>query len=127
MSPERAPRPLVQLLHLAGLWNIAFAQPVFDVLARSPEFFVAHDARAINVWAFVVFISVAMPLALWGAVRGLSRLAPAAGRFSMAASCGGLLLLIVLLIVLLFLLIKKETGKANDYLYVLAKTKHLPE
>ena len=96
VSPERSPRPLVELVHLAGLWNIAIAQPVFDILARSQEFFVAHDARAVNVWAFVMFISLAMPMALWGAVRGLSRLAPAAGLFSMAVSCGGLLLLVVL-------------------------------
>ena len=104
--PERSPRPLLELLHVAGLWNIATAQPVFDILARSPEFFVAHDARAVNVWAFVIFISFAMPLALWGAVRGLSRLAPAAGPFSMAASCGGLLLLIVLYAV-------KQSGGAS--------------
>lgn len=96
VSPERSPRPLVELLHLVALWNIAIAQPIFDILARSPEFFVAHDARAVNLWAFVMLTSVAMPLALWGAVRGLSRLAPAAGRFSMAVSCGGLLLLVVL-------------------------------
>lgn len=96
MSPERSPRPLVELLHLSGLWNIAIAQPVFDILARSPEFFVAHDARAVNVWAFVILTSFAMPLALWGAVRGLSWLVPAAASFLMAASCGGLLLLTVL-------------------------------
>jgi hypothetical protein len=96
MSPERSPRPLVELLQLAGLWNIAIAQPVFDILARSPEFFVAHDARAVNVWAFVMLISLAMPLALWGAVRGLSRLAPAAAPFLVAVSSSGLLLLTVL-------------------------------
>lgn len=96
MSPDRSPRPLIELLHLAGLWNIAAAQPVFDILARSPEFFIAHGARVVNVWAFVILISFVMPLALWGAVRGLRRLAPAAGLLSMAASCGGLLLLIVL-------------------------------
>ena len=96
MSPERSPRPLVEFLHLAGLWNIAIAQPVFDILARSPEFFVAHDARAVNIWAFVILISFAMPLALWGTLRGVSRFAAAAGSFSMVSSYGGLLLLIAL-------------------------------
>lgn len=106
MSPERSPRPLVWLLHLASLWNIAAAQPVFDILARSPEFFVAHDARAVNIWTFVILISVAIPLALWGAVRGVSRLTPAAGMLALAVSCGGLLLLIVLYAV-------KQSGGAS--------------
>ena len=106
VSPERSPRPLVELLHLTGLWNIAAAQPVFDILARSPEFFVAHDARAVNVWAFVILTSLVAPLALWGAVRGLSRLAPAAGPLFMAVSFGGLLLLTVLYAV-------KQSGGAS--------------
>ena len=35
VRPERSPRPIVELLQLAGLWNIAIAQPVFDILART--------------------------------------------------------------------------------------------
>ena len=31
-------------LHIASLWCLAVAQPLFDVLRGSPEFFVAHDA-----------------------------------------------------------------------------------
>ena len=31
------------MLHIAGLWSLAVAQPVFDVVGRSPEFLVAHD------------------------------------------------------------------------------------
>ena len=96
MSPERGSSPLTGLLHLAALWNIAIAQPVFDILARSPEFFVAYAARAVNIWGFVILVSVAMPVALWGVVRGLSRLAPAAGTAAIAGSCGSLLLLIAL-------------------------------
>ena len=30
-------------LHIASLWCITVAQPLFDVLRGSPEFFVAHD------------------------------------------------------------------------------------
>ena len=30
-------------IHIAGLWSLAVAQPVFDILRGSPEFFVAHD------------------------------------------------------------------------------------
>ncbi len=30
-------------LHVAGLWSLAVAQPVFDLVGRSPEFLVAHD------------------------------------------------------------------------------------
>ena len=31
------------MLHIAGLWSLAVAQPVFDLVGRSPEFLVAHD------------------------------------------------------------------------------------
>ena len=37
---------LLAWLHLAVLWSLAFAQPLFDILADSPEFFVARGNTA---------------------------------------------------------------------------------
>jgi hypothetical protein len=31
-------------LHLGGLWALAFAQPLFDLLGRNAEFFVARGS-----------------------------------------------------------------------------------
>ena len=37
------------IAHVAGLWALAVAQPVLDLLTRSPEFFVAHRADLLDV------------------------------------------------------------------------------
>ena len=42
-SQESAADTRWATLHIAGLWSLAVAQPVFDVVGRSPEFLVAHD------------------------------------------------------------------------------------
>ena len=56
-------------LHMASLWCIAVAQPLFDVLRRSPEFFVAHDAGPMELLGLVLLLCLAAPavmvLALW--------------------------------------------------------------
>lgn len=43
------PRLPIGWLHLAVLWAFAFAKPLFDVLADSPEFFVARGNKAVDV------------------------------------------------------------------------------
>ena len=56
-------------LHIASLWCLAVAQPLFDVLRGSPEFFVAHDAGLANLMGLVLLCCLAGPtiaaLALW--------------------------------------------------------------
>ena len=56
-------------LHIASLWCIAVAQPLFDVLRGSPEFFVAHDATPADLVGLVLLFCLAGPaiaaLALW--------------------------------------------------------------
>ena len=47
---------LIAWVHLAVLWTFAFAKPLFDVLADSPEFFVARG----NTRADIVLFAVAM-------------------------------------------------------------------
>jgi len=43
------------------LWSIAVAQPIFEVVGRSPEFFVAHDARPTDLPALVAFLCFGIP------------------------------------------------------------------
>ena len=60
-------------LHVASLWCIAIAQPLFDVLRGSPEFFVAHDTGPADLLGLVLLLCFVAPavvaLALWIAGR----------------------------------------------------------
>ena len=50
--------------HLAGLWAIAFAQPILLLLAGAPEFFVAHDADAGDIVIVTAVLALSGPLVL---------------------------------------------------------------
>ena len=63
-------------LHIASLWCIAVAQPLFDVLRGSPEFFVAHDAGPLDLLGLVALLCLAVPAAVASAVWFAGRLAP---------------------------------------------------
>jgi hypothetical protein len=58
-------------LQIAGLWSLAVAQPLYAVLQRNPEFFVAYRAKLPELLALMAIISLAVPLALW-ALRWLA-------------------------------------------------------
>lgn len=62
-----------EALHFAGLWALAVVQPLFDLLSRSPEFFVAHDTRPGDLLGLVALLCLAVP-AGWLAVLRLCRL-----------------------------------------------------
>ena len=47
--------------HLVGLWGLAVAQPIYEMLARFPAFLSAHDMRAGRVLAFCVLLSAVLP------------------------------------------------------------------
>ena len=58
-------------LHVAGLWGLAVAQPVFDLVGRSPEFLVAHDMWPGGLLLLVTVVCFGGPagcaLAMWAA------------------------------------------------------------
>jgi len=60
---ERDRGLLIATLHVAGLWAVAVAQPLYDVVSRSPEFFVAHDARPVDLVALVFALGLIGPVA----------------------------------------------------------------
>ena len=55
-------------LHVAALWAIAVAQPLFDLLGNNPEFFVAHRAGAADVLAVALALALLPPSLLTGLV-----------------------------------------------------------
>jgi hypothetical protein len=59
--------------HLAVLWAFAFAQPLFDLLANEPEFFVARGNERADILAFAFGVVLLPPLAMlvleWVALR----------------------------------------------------------
>ena len=63
-------------LHIASLWCIAVAQPLFGVLRRSPEFFVAHDSGPLDLLGLVALLCLAVPAAVALALWIAGRLAP---------------------------------------------------
>ena len=74
MSPN-APRALaVRALHLVVLWAFAVAQPLFDLLGDTPEFFVVRGSTTLDIVAFGVALILVPPLLLLAleAVAGLA-------------------------------------------------------
>ncbi len=51
----------LEALHVAALCSLAVAQPIFNVVGRSPEFFVAHDASPADLLALVAFLCFGIP------------------------------------------------------------------
>ncbi|MBA2537165.1 MAG: sulfatase-like hydrolase/transferase [Actinobacteria bacterium] len=66
-------------LHLFVLWALAVAQPLFDVLSDSPEFFVVRGSTRWDVIAFALGL-ILLPPALLLAIEALAGLAGARAR-----------------------------------------------
>lgn len=60
------------LLAVAGLCSLAIAQPIYDLLRRTPEFFAIRELSTMEVAALIALLAIGPPLALS---------APAAARF----------------------------------------------
>ena len=58
---------LLGVLHIAGLSALAVAQPLFDLLGRNAEFFVARGSQPVDVWVMtfaLIFVPPAVALLL---------------------------------------------------------------
>jgi len=62
----------IEALHLFPLWGFAVAQPLFNVLSASPEFFVAHrfTVAVLVLLAFAVSLGIPLALAILAALTG---------------------------------------------------------
>ena len=62
---DEHPGPLFRALHLFALVQVAVAWPLYDLLSRYPEFFVARQSQPIDLWLLVAMISMALPAMLF--------------------------------------------------------------
>jgi hypothetical protein len=69
-----------RVLSLVVAFNLAFTQPILDLLGRNAAFFVAHDSGPLQILEVVLFLSVGVPLILALLVGLASAIRPAAGR-----------------------------------------------
>ena len=74
------PSPLVAGAHLAVLWAFAVAQPLFDALAGSAEFFVARDNTSSDIVILSLVVTLVPPLALTAVELVASLIWPPLGR-----------------------------------------------
>ena len=72
-APGR-PSLLVGSGHLAALWALAFAGPLFDLLGRNPDFFVARGNDATDIVVFAFAFTLVPPLAMFAAEALAQRL-----------------------------------------------------
>ncbi|HET7618529.1 MAG TPA: sulfatase-like hydrolase/transferase [Gemmatimonadaceae bacterium] len=75
-------------LHIAGLWALAAAQPVFALIAGNPEFFIAHRAGAIDILLFAFVLTFGPPIVLAAVVAAGWRLSERIGRAAASAVIG---------------------------------------
>ena len=83
-------------LQLGGLWALAFAQPLFDLLGRNAEFFVARGSTTGDILLLAFGYTLVPPLAGALLVWVLGRIRPAVGS-------GAMLVLVALLVAALVL------------------------
>lgn len=65
-----------RVLHLFGLSALVVAQPLYDVLARDPEFFVAHRLQPLDIVLLAVLLVLAVPSVLLLFARAAGRFGP---------------------------------------------------
>lgn len=84
------------ILSIAGLSSLAFAQPVYDVLRRAPEFFAIRNLYMGDLLALVVVVAVVPTLVLSTPGAALRFLRPSWMRPAIAAPVGLLVALVAL-------------------------------
>lgn len=85
LNPEQTaaaefPRQFQRALHLAALVQIAVAWPLYDLLSRFPEFFVARQSRLADIAVLVLVLGIGLPAVLFGLQAALSRIDQRLGR-----------------------------------------------
>ncbi|MXZ37371.1 MAG: sulfatase-like hydrolase/transferase [Holophagales bacterium] len=90
-------RPLATgLATIAGLSSLAFAQPLYDLLRRAPEFFAIRDLSLLDVLTLVVLLAI-VPVFAFGLPVLLARVIRPVWTRPTAAAAAGLLTAIIAL------------------------------
>lgn len=77
-KPAQRPSLLLGAGHIAALWALAVAQPLFDLLGRNPDFFVARGNTAGDIIAFAFAFTLAPPALILAAEALAARVSPRA-------------------------------------------------
>ena len=81
--------------HLAALWAVAVALPVFDLLGKNPTFFVAHGAGAAEILLVCALVVAAVPAALVLVLAGFRMVSRPAADVYLAVMVGVLAALLL--------------------------------
>jgi hypothetical protein len=73
------------LLHLGGLWAVAFVQPLFDLLGKNAAFFIARDNTAGDILIFAFAFTLLPPLVMTALVVAARAVHRRAGQVLMLA------------------------------------------
>ncbi len=98
-STDRRPSLLAGAAHLAALWALAVAQPLFDLLGRNPDFFVARGNTAGDILLFA-FVFTLVPPALMLAAEALAAWVSPRARWLLHLALLGLLSTVLAMVVL---------------------------
>ena len=74
------PGQLTRALHLFALVQLAVAWPVYDLLSRYPEFFVARQSQPGDIVLLLVTLSVCLAAVLFGLQAVAAQISPRLGR-----------------------------------------------
>ena len=85
-----------RLLHVWVLWAFAVAQPIYDVLRKSAEFFVAHEADRVDLLLLTLMLSAVLPGILAAVIWAAGRVSAAAGHAAMLLTVAGFTALIAM-------------------------------
>ena len=83
-------------LHVFTLSSFAVAQPLYDLLGSSPEFFVANDVGPGVLLAAVFIVALGIPAAIFAVIAVIRLVSPRAGTLCYAMIVAALSALIVL-------------------------------
>ena len=77
-----APWPSVPMMgvHLAGLWALAYVQPLFDLLGKNAAFFVARDNTSGDILIFTLLFAFGPPLVATGVLALVNAVSKPAAR-----------------------------------------------
>ena len=81
-------KPIRAGAHIAGLWALEVAQPLFDVLHRAPEFLVAHHADAVDRVILAISLTLLVPGVILGVLVIFDLLSERLANFVAASSIG---------------------------------------
>lgn len=85
-----------QVLHLFVLCAFALAQPIFELLAKHPEFFIVRRSQFMDLWILVVTLLLPLPILCAGVVTLAKKFSATAGTISFLVLMGLLFCVITL-------------------------------